>query len=91
MAQGCHACMEISATGRADASGLQHTCAQRPRVKVARHVSLHAEAWDMLDAMAQEDAPPGDKPDRSRLIGQLVAREWARRGKPAKTGEGKKR
>lgn len=57
---------------------------QQTRTKPAVHVVLHREALDMLDTMAAEDAPPGAKPDRSRLIGQMVAREWERRGKPAR-------
>ncbi len=30
MAQGCHACMEISATGNDDANGIPHTCMPKP-------------------------------------------------------------
>lgn len=51
----------------------------RVRAKPTIHVTVTPQTLAMLDAMAGEDAPPGAKADRSRLIGQMTGREYARR------------
>jgi hypothetical protein len=52
---------------------------EQVRTKPTIHVTMTRETLAMVDEMAAEDAPPGARPDRSRLIGQLVGREWERR------------
>lgn len=54
---------------------------EQVRTKPTIHVTMTREALAMVDEMAAEDAPPGAKPDRSRLLSQLVGREWGRREK----------
>lgn len=54
---------------------------EQVRTKPTIHVTMTREALAMVDEMAAEDAPPGAKPDRSRLLGQLVGKEWHRREK----------
>lgn len=49
------------------------------RAKPTIHVTVTPQTLAMLDAMAREDAPPGAKADRSRLIGQMAGREHAKR------------
>lgn len=51
------------------------------RDKPAVHVMMTKETKRMVDEMAADDAPEGQAPDRSRLIGLLIKNEWARRGK----------
>jgi hypothetical protein len=51
----------------------------RSQSKRTIHVSMTVEALDLLDAIAREDAAPGDKPDRSRTLRKMVGDESARR------------
>jgi len=54
----------------------------RSQSKRTIHVSMTVEALDLLDAIAHEDAAPGDKPDRSRTLRKMVGEEARRRSNP---------
>ncbi len=51
------------------------------RDKPTVHIVLTKEAMAMVDEMAKNDAAPGDKPDRSRLLRKLIGDEHKRRQK----------
>lgn len=53
------------------------------RDKPTIHVVMTKQTLAMIDGWARDDAPLGDKPDRSRLLRQMVAREEKRRAKIA--------